>query len=162
MSAPPKAPLKPGEKGFTLILLAVALFCLAQALLLWREKPGLAGPAGVPILSAALVSALLTAAVIRNIKAPSETPRTLPVRERLMRALRYAVSRDVLYAFAALALYGALLAAGASFYLVTPLFLYGLTTVFSRGNYLKNLLPAALCTAFVYVVFELLFHVQLP
>ncbi len=157
-----REPLKPGEKGFTLILLAAALFLLSQAILLWRDHPGIAGPAGVPLLSSALVAALLTVAVVTNVRKPSQTPREASAREKITRALRFAVSREALIALAALALGGALIALGVSFYLVAPLFLWGLTSAFSRGNYLKNILPAALCTAFIYVVFGLLFGVALP
>ncbi len=155
-------PLKPGEKVFTVLLLAVSLFMLAQALLLWRAHPGIAGPAAVPLLSSALVAVLLTVSVFLNIKKPSAAPSDLPPREKARMALNHVFSLDLLIALAAIIAYCALIALGVSFYIVTPVFLWGLTTFFARGGYLKNLLPTTVCVAFVYVVFELLFHISLP
>lgn len=156
------APLKPGEKLFTCVLLAIALLMLSQSALLWRQSPGLSGPAAIPLLSSALVSAFLVIAVFRNVKKPTETRRDAPVRERIGQALRTALPRDVIVALLGIAAFCALLACGLSFYLAAPVFLWGMMTWLSRGNALKNLLPAALCTAFVYLVFDLLFRVRMP
>lgn len=74
----------------------------------------------------------------------------------------YLLSVNVLVAIAAIIGYCALLKLGISFYIVTPVFLWGLMTFYSKGNYLKNLIWTAICMAFVYLVFRLLFNVMMP
>lgn len=58
--------------------------------------------------------------------------------------------------------YCALLLAGVSFYIATPLFLYGSMCFLTRRNYLKNILWTAVVMAFIVVVFRLLFGVIFP
>ena len=46
-----KTDLQPGEKGFTIVLLAFCAFLLYRSILLWQQAPGINGPAIVPVLA---------------------------------------------------------------------------------------------------------------
>lgn len=55
-----------------------------------------------------------------------------------------------------------LLLVGLSFYVATPLFLYGCMCYLMRKSYLKNILWTALVMAFIILVFRMLFSVIFP
>lgn len=68
----PVETLRAGEKGFTFILLAAAVFCLYQSILLWIKKPGIDGPAIIPLVSSGAVVLLTVFVVIQNIRKQTE------------------------------------------------------------------------------------------
>jgi hypothetical protein len=63
---------------------------------------------------------------------------------------------------AGIAAYCAALLLHISFYIATPLFLWGAMCYLMRQNYLKNLLWTALCMGFIALFFEVLFNISLP
>lgn len=153
--------LRVGEKGFTVVLLAVAAFMLYQSVMLWQKKPGVAGPAIIPLLSSGLVVLLSLATVVSNIKKKTAIRKDMPFVGKVKCVCSYLFSSNVLVGLAAIVLYCALLMMGVSFYIVTPIFLWGLMSFYKKGDYLKNLLWTAICMGFIFVVFRLMFNVMI-
>lgn len=80
----------------------------------------------------------------------------------ILAGLRYVLPKEVLVVFLAILVYCALLLAGVSFYIATPLFLYGSMCYLMRKDYLKNIIWTAIVMAFIVVVFRMLFSVIFP
>lgn len=158
----PRGTLRVGEKGFTVILLAVACFFLYQSILLWINKPGVDGPAIIPLISSGAVVLLTLLEVIRNLRKRTVIAKGIGIRAMAKQVRAYLLPTNVLVAVAAIIGYCALLVLGVSFYIVTPVFLWGLMTFYSKGNYLKNLLWTAICMVFILLVFRLLFNIMMP
>lgn len=151
-----------GEKGFAVVLLLAASFFLYQSALLWADKPGFDGPAVIPLISSGAVTLLALITVIRNIFAKKPPVGAVVRRNAARQAVAYLLPANIVVAIASIIIYCILLRLGVSFYILTPVFLWGLMTFLSRGGYIKNLVWTAICMAFILLVFRLLFGVMLP
>lgn len=155
-------PLEAGEKVFAVILLVFGVAAFGMALELWGRmpEPRIASAAAMPLFVSALwvLMALLT--VIENIKLA--TPLSGKRGGKVMDALRYALPMNVLVLLGAIVLYCLLLFLHVSFYIATPLFLYGTMCYLTRRDYVKNILWTAIVMAFIVLVFRLLFSVVFP
>lgn len=156
--------LSAGEKVFAVALLLTGLVAFGLSLELWlrMNEPKISSAAAMPLFVSTLwvVMALLT--VLENAKLTTPLTGMSGFKEKLMAGLRYAIPPDVLVVLAAIVAYCGLLVAGVSFYITTPLFLYGSMCYLTRKNYLKNILWTAIVMAFIVVVFRLLFSVVFP
>lgn len=158
-----KTDLQPGEKGFTIVLLAFCAFLLYRSILLWQQAPGINGPAIVPILASGLPALLLAISVLTNFwKTTPLSSKELSGKEKYDIAVTYLFSRNVVVTFVFILAYCVLLHFGISFYIASSLFLWGLMSFLGKGNYVKNVLWTALTMAFIFVVFQFMFSVVMP
>jgi len=157
----PKADLQPGEKVFTIILCVIGALAFWQAAELWMKmsEPRIASAAALPLFVSGVWTLLSLSIVLENIK--KTTPLTGQTKKGKL-ALAYIFPRVVVIMIAAVLAYCLSLLVGISFYIVTPIFLWGTMTYLSKGNYVKNILWTAICMAFIFVVFRLVFSVILP
>ena len=158
-----KTDLQPGEKGFTIVLLAFCAFLLYRSMLLWQQAPGINGPAIVPVLASGLPTLLLAISVITNFwKTTPLSSSELSAKEKYDIATSYLFSKNVVVTLIAIVVYCVLLNMGISFYIVSSLFLWGLMSFLAKGNYIKNILWTALTMAFIFGVFQVMFSVVMP
>lgn len=157
-----KADLQTGEKGFTIILFLICAFILYQAVLLWKQAPGIAGPAIVPLIAIGFATLLVFVSIIANIWKTTPLTGCHELGRKAKAVMEYLLPLNIVVALLAIAAYCVLLYFKVSFYIVTPIFLYGLMTFLAKGNYVKNILWTALVMAFLIVVFRMLFSVVLP
>ena len=159
--AQPKADLQAGEKVFTIILCIIGALAFWQAAELWMKmsEPRIASAAALPLFVSGVWTLLSLTIVLENIK--KTTPLTGKTQKGKL-AVAYIFPRVVVIMIAAVLAYCIALLLGVSFYIVTPIFLWGTMTYLSKGNYVKNILWTAICMAFIYVVFRLVFSVVLP
>lgn len=158
-----KTDLQPGEKGFTIVLLAFCAFLLYRSILLWQQAPGINGPAIVPVLASGLPALLLAISVLTNFwKTTPLSKAGLSGKEKYDLVVTYLFSRNVLVTLVAIVAYCVLLNMGISFYIVSSLFLWGLMSFLAKGNYIKNILWTALTMAFIFGVFQVMFSVVMP
>lgn len=151
--------LKPGERGFTLSLLAFSCFALYQSILLHQEYPE---PSSCAVLPLGL-SVALTILSLWNVLLNGRRKAPQPGAQSAVRAgLSYALPRDAAIMVGLLALYCAALRTGIRFYIATPFFLWGAMTYLLRKDWLRNLVWTALVLLFVWLVFAMLFGVVLP
>ena len=159
-----KPALASGEKVFAVVLLLTGLAAFGLTLELWSRmsEPKIASAAALHLFVSGLwvIMALLT--VIENFKL--ETPLTgmSGMKEKLLAGLRYALPSDGVVMLGAILAYCVLLLVGISFYVATPLFLYGSMCYLTRKNYLKNILWTGVVMAFIVLVFRVLFSVIFP
>jgi hypothetical protein len=119
----------------------------------------LSSAAALPLFASLLWSVLVLLVFL-------ESPR----RKTPMRAFRQAASHAISYVLPAplpamiiaIVAYCAALLLHVSFYIATPLFLWGSMCYLTRREFLKNILWTALCMGFIIGVFSMLFHVILP
>lgn|GEM_PF-388086 len=161
----PKPDLQPGEKVFTVALFLVGVFFLIQSLMLWGrvEAPKISSAAALPLFCSGLWTILTFVIMIENLK---KTIALSSLKGDAMAALKkglaYAFPRPALVMLLAIVAYCVSLLLNASFYIVTPLFLWGSMCYLMRKDYVKNILWTALCMAFIFLVFRMLFGVILP
>ena len=159
-----KPALAVGEKVFAVVLLLTGLGAFGLALELWSRmsEPKIASAAALPLFVSGLwvIMALLT--VIENFKLDTPLTGMSGWKEKLWAGLRYAMPKEVVIVLLAIAAYCVLLLVGLSFYVATPLFLYGCMCYLMRKSYLKNILWTALVMAFIILVFRMLFSVIFP
>lgn len=154
-------PFQPGEKGFAVFLLLFGLFFTWQSIKLYRQAPGASSYGAVPLFCSAVIVLFSVAILITDRKKRSvNTGQTF--KTVLRNTVSHIVSRDIVVVTACVLAYCIALYLGAGFMIATPVFLWGVMTYLSGGNYLKNLLWTALCMLFIYLVFQLLFSVVLP
>lgn len=156
--------LAAGEKAFAVVLLLAGLGAFGLALELWTRmsEPKIASAAALPLFVSGLwvIMALLT--VIENFKRDTPLTGVSNWKEKLRAGLRCAMPKEVAVVLLAILGYCALLLAGISFYIATPLFLYGSMCYLTRKDHLKNILWTAVVMAFIVVVFRMLFSVIFP
>lgn len=168
-SAPPQEEkhipiLAAGEKVFSVVLLLAGLgaFCLAMELWMRMSEPKIASAAALPLFVSGLWVIMALLAVIENFKLDTPLTGISDWKEKILAGLRYVLPKEVLVVFLAILVYCALLLAGVSFYIATPLFLYGSMCYLMRKDYLKNIIWTAIVMAFIVVVFRMLFSVIFP
>lgn len=158
-----RARRQPGELVFAIVLLLLGVGALGMSVALWlrMSPPRIASAAALPLLASGVwvLMALLNVleSVTRKALASGEG-----VRAKAAAALRFALPGGVALMLCLIAAYCALLALGVSFYVSTPLFLYGAMCALRRGGYIRNLLWTAAVMAVVVLVFHVLFGVAFP
>lgn len=156
--------LESGEKVFAFVLLILGLIAFGLALQLWfkMSEPRIASAAAMPLFVSALWSIMALLTVIENVKLTSPLSALSDRKKKIIEGLRYAMPFEVVIMLLAILAYCTLLLFGVSFYITTPLFLYGCMCYLTRKHYLKNILWTAIVMAFIVVVFRMLFSVVFP
>lgn len=154
-----KAPA--GERGFTLFLLILSCLSLWASVLLWLEHPGADGPAVIPLSASALMTALCGFELLRGLVLSLKRGERQSMGAAIKCAAALLFGRDLLISLAAVAVYCLLTLAGLPFYVITPLFLWGLMTYLCRGGYLRNLAVTAGATVVIWLIFGLLLGVPM-
>lgn len=156
-----KYPLAAGEKVFAVVLLILGIAALGLSLELWlrMSEPRIASAAAMPLFVSAMWTIMALLTVIENFKL--KTPLT-GKEKKIWAGLRYAMPVEVVVMLLAIFAYCVALLVGLSFYIATPLFLYGTMCYLTRKDYLKNILWTAIVMAFIVLVFRMLFSVVFP
>ena len=154
-------PYKPGEKGFAVFLLVIGLFFTWQSWKLYSSAPGASSYGAVPLFCSCVIDFMAILILITDRKKSSENS-GVPFGQILKNTLRHLFSLDILIMLGLVLAYCIALYAGAGFMIATPIFLWVGMSYLSRGKFLKNILWTALCMAFIYLIFRVLFSVVLP
>lgn len=159
-----KPVLEPGEKVFTIVLLVCGLIAFGLALQLWlrMSQPRISSAGALPLFVTSLWVILTLMALLENRKLTSPLSGLKDKKEQILKGLRYAFPLDVAVMLCFIIGYCTALYFGLSFYIATPLFLYGGMCYLSRKNFVKNLLWTAVVMAFIVLVFRILFGVIFP
>ncbi|MBO4914884.1 MAG: tripartite tricarboxylate transporter TctB family protein [Oscillospiraceae bacterium] len=144
------------ERGFALALLLLGAAAFGMSLELWHSTPPprASSAAALPLI----VTALWTLAALLNLVGIFRSAWG-GGSAHFIDALRFAIPPRLALTLLAVAAYCALLLLGVSFYLATPLFLFGTMCFLCRGDYVKNLIRTAVVTGFIVLVFRVLFGV---
>lgn len=157
-------PLESGEKVFAIVLLVAGLIAFAMAMELWgrMKEPKIASAAAVPVFVSGLWSLMALLTVIENVKQSTPLSGKKRIAEKIKAAIGYALPMNVMAVIGMILVYCVLLLQGISFYIATPLFLYGAMCYLTRKDYGKNILWTAIVMAFIVLVFRMLFSVVFP
>ncbi|MCL1906127.1 MAG: tripartite tricarboxylate transporter TctB family protein [Clostridiales bacterium] len=147
----------PGERAFALalFLLGVAAFLRSIALCFAISPPVMASAAALPLLASGLWATL---SLVILAASPGKGRAARGIRQ----ALGYALPAPLPAIITAIAAYCLALLLHVSFYIATPLFLWGAMCYLTRRDFLKNILWTALIMGFILLIFTMLFHVILP
>lgn len=156
--------LQSGERGFSLLLCLVGLFFLIQSIAMWNRaaEPKLSSAAALPLFCSAVWTVLTLWDFLGSLRLKSPLSGLKSFQKTAAGLLNYAFPTSVVIMIAAIVLYSAALLLHISFYIATPLFLWGSMCYLMRGGYVKNILWTAICVAFIIVVFQILFGVVMP
>ena len=159
-----KTELRAGEKAFTYILFLAGGFFFYHSLNIWirMSPPRTASAAAVPLIMSGLWTILTLTFIVENHFKKTPLSGIKSMREKIRKGLQYAFPKEVLVMLGAVVIYCVLLLLRISFYIVTPLFLYGTMCYLMRKRYLWNIVWTAITMAFTVVVFRLLFNVVFP
>lgn len=157
-------PLEAGEKVFAVILLITGLVAFALSLELWgrMKEPKISSAAAVPLFVSGLWSLMALLTVIENFRLTTPLSGMKNGFEKVKKAFAYALPLNVLVVIGLILVYCVLLLLGVSFYISTPLFLYGTMCFLTKKDFVKNILWTAIVMAFIIVVFRMLFSVVFP
>lgn len=157
-------PLESGEKVFAIVLLVVGIAAFAMALELWLRmpEPRIASAAAMPVFVSGLWVLMSLLTVIENLRLTTPLSAVSELGKKLVTGLRYAMPFSVAVMLLGIVAYCVLLLLGVSFYIATPLFLYGSMCFLTRRDYVKNILWTAIVMAFIVLVFRMLFSVVFP
>ena len=156
--------LRPGEKFFTYILFLAGVFFFYHSLRLWvrMEAPRTASAAALPLIMSGLWTILTLTMIVENQFKKTPLRGIKSLRQKIRKGLQYAFPGEVLVMLGAVVIYCVLLLIGISFYIVTPLFLYGAMCFLMRKGYIRNIVWTAVIMVFAVVVFRILFNVVFP
>lgn len=159
-----KPALAAGEKAFAAVLLLAGLVAFGLSLELWTRmsEPRISSAAALPLFVSGLWVILALLTVIENFRPDTPLTGVSGWKKKLWAGLRCAIPNEAAVMLLAILAYCTLLLAGVSFYIATPLFLYGSMCCLTRKEFLKNLLRTAVVMAFIVVVFRMLFGVIFP
>ena len=148
--------LKPCEKVFAVILLLIGCIALYLSINLWfsistQKAPRISSAAVVPVIVSSLWVLISLSIVIKNFRRESESS-----------SLRYIMPLNVVIILALIIIYCAALLTGTRFYVATPVFLYASMCCLMRKDYIRNIIITGLVTAFIILVFRILFSIVLP
>lgn len=156
-----EARLKAGAKFVPVATLLLGALALPEAIKLLRNDPALNGSGFFPVLICAIIMLLSIAEIAKEWKQRSESE-GLPIKERIAKALRHLVPRDVLFMIVLVILYCIALGLGAGFEISTTVFLLASMVFYIRNKVLKNVLYTLVTMVSIVVVFKFVFNVVLP
>ncbi len=161
---PEKFVLQPGERVFAVVLLALGLVALFLSLKLWFKmpQPRVSSAAALPLMASGIWVILALITMLQDFKLLSPLSGLSTTAEKIKKGLQFAFPMDTLVILGGILIYCLLLSLGVSFYIATPLFLYGSMCYLMRGNFVKNILWTAIVMAFIILVFRMLFSVVFP
>ena len=156
--------LQPGERVFAVVLLVLGLVALYLSLKLWFKmpQPRVSSAAALPLMASGVWVLLALITLVQDFKLLSPLSGLSSVAEKIKKGLQFAFPLDTLVVLGGILIYCLLLFLGVSFYIATPLFLYGCMCYLMRGNFVKNILWTAIVMAFIILVFRMLFSVVFP
>lgn len=156
--------LEPGEKVFSVVLFLLGLVTLGLSLKLWfrMSPPRVSSAAALPLFASGVWVILGFITMIQDFRLLSPLSRLGSTAEKIRKGLEFAFPVDMLVILGGILLYCVLLALGVSFYIATPLFLYGSMCYLMRGKFVWNILWTAVVMAFIILVFRMLFSVVFP
>ena len=155
---------RPGELVFTAVLFLAGTFFFFHAckLFLRMEAPRVYSAAALPLLTSGTWMVLALLVPLENLRKRKHRRKSEPFGKKARAGVAYAFPKEVVAVLLAIVIYCTLLLARVSFYIVTPLFLYGGMCILMRGGYVKNILYTAIIMAFVVLVFRMVFGVVFP
>ena len=153
---------KPGEKGFSIILLIIGILALLESIKMFMKEPTSSSFGALPLfLSSVMVIFALKIILFEYRKSGSENKRA-NFKELFNSTIKYIFPKDIVVVFFLLILYCLFLVFGLGFEISSTIFLIAAMTYLMRGHILKNVIYTGISMAFILVVFKTIFQVILP
>ena len=151
---------KPGEKGFSIILLIIGVLALIESIRMYIKEPTSSSFGALPLfLSSVIVIFMLK---IIFIEERSNGKDKVSFKDFLVEIKKYAFPKDIVMIFILLVLYCLLLVMGVGFEISSTLFLMVSMTYLMRGQTFKNVIYTGIIMIFILLVFRTIFQVILP
>lgn len=155
-----KESLKPGERAFSLFLLALTLWEISEAVKMCLKKPGLSSYGALPLgLGIIMLICLLKIIFVEDLKKISEK-RTMS--KTVLDAIAFAFPKDIAIFIGMMLIYFIALLFGIGFMICTPIFLFVSMCYMMPHENTKNALFTVILVVAIYVIFKLIFKVTLP
>ena len=152
---------KPGEKGFSIMLLIVGILALIESIRMFMKEPTSSSFGALPLfLSSVMVLFMLKIIFFEYRKTGSDKKGDF--KDLFNSTIKYIFPKDIAVVFFLLIGYCLLLVFGLGFEIASTIFLIVAMTYLMRGHVLKNVIYTGLSMAFILVVFKTIFQVILP
>jgi len=148
---------KPGEQGFALILLVASLLILVESIRMFKVSPQLSSYGGLPLILSILMTLFMGKIILFENRRMEKPEKKSP-----LDGIQYVFSKDVAIFTGLILLYCIALYFHLGFLVCTPIFLFVSMQFFIPRGIKSNIIYTVVLTAAVYVVFTLIFRVQLP
>nr|WP_312579007.1 tripartite tricarboxylate transporter TctB family protein [Sedimentibacter sp.] len=153
---------KPGEIGFSIILLCVGIGALIESIKMFLKDPTASSFGALPLfLSVVIVFFMLKIILFEDRKSGSEND-NLSFKEKVKLSVNHAFTKDVLIVFFMLVCYCLMLFLNLGFNISTTIFLFVSMCYLMGGKYIKNIIFTVAIMAFILILFKTIFQVILP
>lgn len=154
--------IKPGEMGFSVIILCVGIGALIESVKMFLKDPVPSSYGSLPLfLSAVIVVFMLKVILIEDRKTGSEND-NLSFKEKAKAVVNHAFTKDILIVFFMLVCYCIMLLFNLGFNISTTIFLFVSMCYLMGGKYVKNIIFTLIIMAFILILFKTIFQVILP
>ncbi|MCI8270589.1 MAG: tripartite tricarboxylate transporter TctB family protein [Lachnospiraceae bacterium] len=155
-----KEVLKPGERAFSISLLAVNIWEISEAFKMCVKKPGLSSYGALPLgLGIIMLLCLCKIILLEDRKKTSERKK---LRQSFLDAIMFVFPKDIAVFVGMMLIYFAALLLGAGFMIATPFFLFISMCYMMPHEIIKNGIFTVILVALIYIIFKMIFKVTLP
>ena len=153
--------LNPGQRFFTVFLLAFAGFFLWQSIDILHQYPKVSGPAFFPLCISGLMIFLVILDFVKSLKIPA-IDAGVPLDRKLIDTFKYVFPKESFIFLLICIAYFVLLVLGVPFMIASVLFLMGSMCYMIPHNIVKNAIYTVVLLVAIYLIFVLVFKVSLP
>lgn len=153
---------KPGEKGFSLIMLVIGILFLIESIRMFMEEPTSSSYGALPLFLSFSIVILMLKIILVEYRNNGTNKDKVSLIDSIISVKNYAFTKDIVFEFIFMVAYCILLILGLGFEISSSLFLLVSMTYLMRGQLLKNSIYTLITMAFILIVFKTVFQVILP
>ena len=157
-----KVTTKPGEKGFSLIMLVIGILFLIESIRMFMEEPTSSSYGALPLFLSCSIVILMLKIILVEYRNNGTNKDKVSLIDSIISVKNYAFTKDIVFEFIFMVAYCILLILGLGFEISSSLFLLVSMTYLMRGQLLKNSIYTLITMAFILIVFKTVFQVILP
>ncbi len=153
---------KPGEKGFSIIILVIGILFLIESIRMFMEEPTSSSYGALPLFLSVSIVILMLKIILVEYRNKGTNKEKVSLMDSITSVKNYVFTKDIVFQFIFVAAYCILLILGLGFEISSSLFLLVSMTYLMRGQLLKNSAYTLITMFFILIVFKTVFQVILP
>lgn len=154
--------LKPGEKGFSIIILLLGIGFLFESIKMFIKDPTSASFGALPLFLSVLIVICMLKVIIFEDRNRETEGSAMNITEKIKNVLNYVLRKDIFFMFLLIMAYCLALFYKLGFQISTGIFLFVSMTYLIGKDYLKNFVYTLVSLGFILVIFKTVFQVILP
>ncbi len=143
---------KPGEKGFSLIMLVIGILFLIESIRMFMEEPTASSYGALPLFLSCSIVILMLKIILVEYRNNGRDKEKVSLKDSIISVKNYVFTKDIVLEFIFMIVYCILLILGLGFEISSSLFLLVSMTYLMRGQLLKNSIYTLITMAFILIV----------